>query len=779
MLLLLSGTAHATPGQDARTFPADTQLFFSGRINQNSTVRDTLLQCLATYPGYHAWLEPGGEEMSLLAQLAPTLEGTGMAAITRTSSRSAWADAQKIVDQVDSYERACSSLTQLGEQVKEYRRLYHHLPASLAALRKANLGRVDLVGLRVTLHPDGSLSSAYTTANSYASPPGFKAQLIPGRPTRRPPLSGIFLAARCSKPAQARRLLNSASSDIGRDRLRRAGSDAWLLPSRYPLDTPLPWRDTHRFRLTPVDGVTWLTFTDLADPAAPLRAPRGQGLSLNPLLQTRAESLLYFAMASASQPGRPWTATLDPNERVQSLLATQTSANGARDLAHSGTCQVELRIAGLQPPKSPTWEFLGGAPARAGAVYAIQLSAARQLEALLSPAVRPSNHDWKEAPATVRRLFGLSWNQLAAGPGWATLIAEEPAAITCSPFAAMPYGKDADLPEWLHQAGGSVAWQLGLPESMSMSVADAFWKRLGHAQAAEAVGPARRYTVHDGGDELLAWPGHLLQCTGPSASRKLLQAQLDTLCGRAPALSTRPDVQAFLASLRGTPIAFGYQASSSFSGITDLARALDLPLSPGADFDRPNRFVELSLLLGVTADPGVLRITTRFAPQPVPEARATVGRVPAWLDNLRTLVAAESRPELLQAEDRMLTPAEYLAALAAQNLRKQLQAATPQGKVSGCLRQLDKLHHALDAYRDAHQDFFPDRLDQLVPSYLETLPTCPAAGSDTYSASYQVSHAPERFTLSCFGANHTPAGLGPNLPVCTSAQGTSRAENFP
>ena len=39
-------------------------------------------------------------------------------------------------------------------------------------------------------------------------------------------------------------------------------------------------------------------------------------------------------------------------------------------------------------------------------------------------------------------------------------------------------------------------------------------------------------------------------------------------------------------------------------------------------------------------------------------------------------------------------------------------------------------------------------------NYFKRIPTCPAAGSDTYSLGYQTAHNPERFSFCCVGNNH-------------------------
>ena len=66
----------------------------------------------------------------------------------------------------------------------------------------------------------------------------------------------------------------------------------------------------------------------------------------------------------------------------------------------------------------------------------------------------------------------------------------------------------------------------------------------------------------------------------------------------------------------------------------------------------------------------------------------------------------------------------------------------------------------------------PLRLRQAVVSqYLKEMPTCPAAGRDTYSESSWGEFGPAAYTIICGGHHHAGGGQGENYPQYTSSWG--------
>lgn len=95
----------------------------------------------------------------------------------------------------------------------------------------------------------------------------------------------------------------------------------------------------------------------------------------------------------------------------------------------------------------------------------------------------------------------------------------------------------------------------------------------------------------------------------------------------------------------------------------------------------------------------------------------------------------------------------------------------------GCVRNLKNIDTALAMYQTDH-DRFPDRLQELVEGgYLQRIPMCPAAGADTYSASYR--NESERFRLCCKGHFHQQAGFSSDEPRVQFGSGPFGREVVP
>lgn len=88
-----------------------------------------------------------------------------------------------------------------------------------------------------------------------------------------------------------------------------------------------------------------------------------------------------------------------------------------------------------------------------------------------------------------------------------------------------------------------------------------------------------------------------------------------------------------------------------------------------------------------------------------------------------------------------------------------------------CRHNLQSLVHSLTKFR-AENGVFPDKLQDLVPKYLDSLPLCPVAQKDTYTQSYYWEtrtyggNFPDRLILElcCLGHHHTSAGWEENQP---------------
>ena len=97
--------------------------------------------------------------------------------------------------------------------------------------------------------------------------------------------------------------------------------------------------------------------------------------------------------------------------------------------------------------------------------------------------------------------------------------------------------------------------------------------------------------------------------------------------------------------------------------------------------------------------------------------------------------------------------------------------ARGQGQLTACKSNLKNIGTALEMYSTDYQGQFPPTLAPLAPNYLKVIPTCPAAGADTYSPGYTRSETAEAYTVCCKGRNHADMGCPPDFPAYTSSQG--------
>lgn len=87
------------------------------------------------------------------------------------------------------------------------------------------------------------------------------------------------------------------------------------------------------------------------------------------------------------------------------------------------------------------------------------------------------------------------------------------------------------------------------------------------------------------------------------------------------------------------------------------------------------------------------------------------------------------------------------------------------GQLTACKSNLKNIATALEMYSTDNGGLYPHSLEQLTPMYLKSIPSCPSARRNTYSASYQHQDHPDLFTIDCHGLNHTGKGIhSPNYP---------------
>lgn len=118
-----------------------------------------------------------------------------------------------------------------------------------------------------------------------------------------------------------------------------------------------------------------------------------------------------------------------------------------------------------------------------------------------------------------------------------------------------------------------------------------------------------------------------------------------------------------------------------------------------------------------------------------------------------------------------------LAAILVPNFLK----ARAQGQLTACKSNCKNIATALEMYASDNGGRYPSPAASLQASltagnYLKLIPTCPAAGSNTYSGTYMVTQTPDSFSYNCANNNHGKAytgftGAADNYPQYDAEQG--------
>lgn len=93
------------------------------------------------------------------------------------------------------------------------------------------------------------------------------------------------------------------------------------------------------------------------------------------------------------------------------------------------------------------------------------------------------------------------------------------------------------------------------------------------------------------------------------------------------------------------------------------------------------------------------------------------------------------------------------------------------GTTTACKSNLKNIGTALEMYSTDNSGHYPRSMSFLTPNYLKTIPTCPAAGRNTYSEFYLQNETPDLYTVFCHGHHHKSASVSPNYPQFTAVQG--------
>ncbi len=97
--------------------------------------------------------------------------------------------------------------------------------------------------------------------------------------------------------------------------------------------------------------------------------------------------------------------------------------------------------------------------------------------------------------------------------------------------------------------------------------------------------------------------------------------------------------------------------------------------------------------------------------------------------------------------------------------------ARAQGQLTSCESNEKNMGTALEMYSTDNSGRYPTTTGALTPNYLKVIPTCPSAGSDTYSGAYAHTSNPDAYSYYCLGTNHTGASVSGGFPQYNSTQG--------
>lgn len=101
-----------------------------------------------------------------------------------------------------------------------------------------------------------------------------------------------------------------------------------------------------------------------------------------------------------------------------------------------------------------------------------------------------------------------------------------------------------------------------------------------------------------------------------------------------------------------------------------------------------------------------------------------------------------------------------LAAILVPNFLK----ARAQGQLTACKSNCKNIATALEMYSSDNGGRYPSsgsfEAKLTSGNYLKLIPTCPAAGTNTYSAAFSSVQTPDSFSFYCSGNNHSKAYTG-------------------
>lgn len=98
--------------------------------------------------------------------------------------------------------------------------------------------------------------------------------------------------------------------------------------------------------------------------------------------------------------------------------------------------------------------------------------------------------------------------------------------------------------------------------------------------------------------------------------------------------------------------------------------------------------------------------------------------------------------------------------------------ARSQGRVTACKTNLKNLAAATESYATDSAGRYPATLNRLPPRFIQTVPTCPSAGSNQcYINGFTSASVPDAYTICCAGTYHRELNLPAGYPQYYSSEG--------
>lgn len=261
---------------------------------------------------------------------------------------------------------------------------------------------------------------------------------------------------------------------------------------------------------------------------------------------------------------------------------------------------------------------------------------------------------------------------------------------------------------------------------------------------------------------------HMLEAMGPvQPGRKVGNHQI--LVGPAHLQLARVEVQQPAAALL---IAIGPQAEATLEQcLTTKKPMTSLAKVKASAQDRPKDRILESYLNPHSL---VEALDKAVAAMPDSEEKASAKLILTTIRDGQSFAYANVDPQALRLQSTgnaaLMSSAPGIGAAV---LVPNFIRARSQGQLTACKSNQKNISTALEMYSTDYGGRYPENTRLLVGEYLKMLPTCPSAGRDTYSETYQVNSQPDNYSFCCRGNHHRSAGIPADYPRYNGMEGLS------